>query len=105
MHEATWRRANHPDVWIAVLRQMEADAPATFLYAMNYVYAVNRRFTNVTIAPHVVLVDDPASGRPRMPARRTSEVKGWLLRRAAARLVTFAVASVAPFLPHAGGAG
>jgi peptide/nickel transport system substrate-binding protein len=37
--------------WIAVLRQIEADAPATFLYAPFYVYAVKRRFRNVTITP------------------------------------------------------
>ncbi len=37
--------------WIAVLRQIEADAPATFLYAPYYVYAVKRRFRNVTITP------------------------------------------------------
>jgi peptide/nickel transport system substrate-binding protein len=37
--------------WTAVLRQIEADAPATFLYAPAYVYAVRRRFRNVTISP------------------------------------------------------
>jgi peptide/nickel transport system substrate-binding protein len=37
--------------WIAVLRQIEADAPATFLYAPAYVYAVRRRFRDVTITP------------------------------------------------------
>jgi peptide/nickel transport system substrate-binding protein len=37
--------------WSAVLRQIEADAPATFLYAPSYVYAVKRRFSNVTITP------------------------------------------------------
>lgn len=39
------------EAWIAVLRQIEADAPATFLYAPSYVYAVRRRFRNVTISP------------------------------------------------------
>jgi peptide/nickel transport system substrate-binding protein len=38
-------------LWIAALRQIEADAPATFLYAPTYVYAVKRRFHNVTISP------------------------------------------------------
>jgi peptide/nickel transport system substrate-binding protein len=37
--------------WVAVLRQIEADAPAVFLYALYYVYAVKRRFRNVTISP------------------------------------------------------
>jgi peptide/nickel transport system substrate-binding protein len=37
--------------WTAVLRQIEADAPAIFLYAPSYVYAVKRRFSNVTITP------------------------------------------------------
>jgi peptide/nickel transport system substrate-binding protein len=37
--------------WAAALRQIEADAPATFLYAPFYVYAVRRRFRNVSIMP------------------------------------------------------
>lgn len=37
--------------WVAVLHQIEADAPATFLYAPSAVYAVKRRFRNVTITP------------------------------------------------------
>jgi peptide/nickel transport system substrate-binding protein len=37
--------------WIAVLRQIEADAPAAFLYTPYYIYAVKRRFRNVTITP------------------------------------------------------
>jgi peptide/nickel transport system substrate-binding protein len=44
-------RSNPAEPWIAVLRQIEADAPATFLYAPYYVYAVKRRFRNVTITP------------------------------------------------------
>jgi peptide/nickel transport system substrate-binding protein len=39
------------EAWVAVLRQIEADAPATFLYAPSYVYAVKRRFRNVAISP------------------------------------------------------
>ena len=39
------------EAWLAVLRQIEEDAPAAFMYAPNYVYAVNRRFGNVTIRP------------------------------------------------------
>jgi peptide/nickel transport system substrate-binding protein len=44
-------KGNPAEPWIAVLRQIEADAPATFLYAPYYVYAVKRRFRNVTITP------------------------------------------------------
>jgi peptide/nickel transport system substrate-binding protein len=42
-------RGNSP--WVAVLRQIEADAPAVFLYAPSNVVAVKRRFRNVTIMP------------------------------------------------------
>jgi peptide/nickel transport system substrate-binding protein len=37
--------------WQAVLRQIESDAPAVFLYTPVYVYAVNRRFQNVSLNP------------------------------------------------------
>ena len=37
--------------WHAVLTRIEDDAPAVFMYAPSYVYAVNRRFTNVRIRP------------------------------------------------------
>jgi peptide/nickel transport system substrate-binding protein len=37
--------------WHAVLRRIEQSAPAAFLYAPLYVYAVHRRFQNVTIRP------------------------------------------------------
>ena len=37
--------------WHTALRQIEDDAPAAFMYAPNYVFAVNRRFGNVTIRP------------------------------------------------------
>jgi ABC-type transport system substrate-binding protein len=40
-----------PDAWHAVLRRIEDDAPAVFMYAPSYVYAVNRRFGNVRIRP------------------------------------------------------
>jgi peptide/nickel transport system substrate-binding protein len=39
------------DRWHAALRQIEDDAPAAFMYAPSYVFAVNRRFGNVTIRP------------------------------------------------------
>ena len=38
-------------LWHAVLRQIEASAPAAFLYAPVYVFAVHRRFDDVTIRP------------------------------------------------------
>jgi peptide/nickel transport system substrate-binding protein len=37
--------------WHAVLARIEEDAPAVFMYAPSYEYAVNRRFTNVRIRP------------------------------------------------------
>ena len=37
--------------WHAVLGRIEDDAPAVSLYALSYMYAVNRRFTNVRIRP------------------------------------------------------
>jgi len=37
--------------WQAVLRRIEDDAPAVFVYSLSYLYAVNRRFTNVRIRP------------------------------------------------------
>jgi peptide/nickel transport system substrate-binding protein len=37
--------------WHAVLRRVEQSAPAAFLYAPLYVYAVHRRFQDVTIRP------------------------------------------------------
>jgi peptide/nickel transport system substrate-binding protein len=43
--------ANVTDIWRAALTRIEEDAPAAFMYAPLYVYAVNRRFTNVTIRP------------------------------------------------------
>lgn len=39
------------DAWHAALRQIEDDAPAAFMYAPSFVYAVHRRFGNVTIRP------------------------------------------------------
>jgi peptide/nickel transport system substrate-binding protein len=51
MEEAELGRGNPAQQWNAVLRQIEADAPAVFLYAPTYVYAVNRRFQNVSLNP------------------------------------------------------
>lgn len=39
------------EAWHSVLRRIEEGSPAVFLYALNYMYAVNRRFTNVRIRP------------------------------------------------------
>ncbi len=43
--------------WHAVLRRIEEDAPAAFLYAPTYVYAVNRRFRDVVIRPESSWLD------------------------------------------------
>lgn len=51
IERAVLGRGDPAKTWVAVLRQIEADAPATFLYAPAYVYAVKRRFRNVTISP------------------------------------------------------
>ncbi len=37
--------------WHTVLARIEADAPAVFLYALTYMYAVHRRFANVRLRP------------------------------------------------------
>ena len=37
--------------WRRVLQRIEQDAPAAFIYAPTYVYAVNRRYRDVTIRP------------------------------------------------------
>jgi len=44
-------RGDPGDTWIEALRQIEMGAPATFLYAPTFVYAVNRRYRAVTISP------------------------------------------------------
>ena len=55
-----WTRCSTPprvtsdgagEAWHAVLRRIEDDAPAVFIYAPSYMYAVHRRFTNVRIRP------------------------------------------------------
>lgn len=38
-------------LWHAYLRQVEATAPAAFLYTQTFVFGVNRRFRDVTIRP------------------------------------------------------
>jgi peptide/nickel transport system substrate-binding protein len=44
-------RQHAADAWHSVLRQIEDDAPAAFMYAPSYVFAVQRRFGNVNIRP------------------------------------------------------
>lgn len=51
MEQAILGRGDPSRIWLSVLRQIEADAPATFLYAPSYVYAVKRRFRSVAISP------------------------------------------------------
>ena len=51
IEQAVVGRGDPAQHWHAVLRQIEADAPAVFLYAPTYVYAVNRRFRNVSLSP------------------------------------------------------
>jgi peptide/nickel transport system substrate-binding protein len=51
IEQAVLGRGDPAQHWHAVLRQIEADAPAVFLYAPTYVYAVNRRFRNVSLSP------------------------------------------------------
>jgi peptide/nickel transport system substrate-binding protein len=51
MEQAVQGRGDPGQHWHAVLRQIEADAPAVFLYAPTYVYAVSRRFGNVSLSP------------------------------------------------------
>ena len=51
MERAIRGTGNPADSWHEVLRQIEDDAPATFLYAPSYVHAIDRRFGHVTIRP------------------------------------------------------
>jgi peptide/nickel transport system substrate-binding protein len=49
--EAILGRGDPAETWHEALRQIEEGAPATFLYAPTFVYAVNRRYKDVTINP------------------------------------------------------
>ncbi len=49
--EAMLGRGDPAETWIEALRQIEEGAPATFLYAPTFAYAVNRRYRGVTISP------------------------------------------------------
>ena len=65
-------RATRPDAWRAVLRRIEEDAPAVFMYAPSFMYAVRRRYGNVRIRPEspwAALREWTVSGpEPRRPA-------------------------------------
>jgi peptide/nickel transport system substrate-binding protein len=51
MERAILGQGETKQIWHEVLRQIETDLPAVFLYAPTYVYAVHRRFRNVTLSP------------------------------------------------------
>jgi peptide/nickel transport system substrate-binding protein len=51
MQRAILGQEDPTKTWHEVLRQIEADVPAVFLYAPTYVYAVNRRFQDVSLSP------------------------------------------------------
>ena len=48
---ATFATGSAPQAWQAVLRQIEADAPAVFMYSPTFFAVVDRRFGNVRIRP------------------------------------------------------
>ena len=51
LERAIASRDHAADAWREAFRQIEDDAPAAFMYAPSFVFAVNRRFGNVTIRP------------------------------------------------------
>ena len=51
MERAIAAQGDTRKVWQAVLQRIEDDAPAAFVYAPTFVYAVRRRFRDVTIRP------------------------------------------------------
>lgn len=51
LEQAILGREDPAEAWHEALRQIEEDAPATFLYAPTFVFAVNRRYRGVTINP------------------------------------------------------
>jgi peptide/nickel transport system substrate-binding protein len=52
MYQAILGRGDPAETWHETLRRIEEGAPAVFLYAPTFVYAVNRRYRSVTIKPH-----------------------------------------------------
>ena len=74
-------------LWRQVLQRIEQDAPAAFIYAPTYVYAVNRRYRNVTHPAGVILdqlwrwsVGPAAAG-----SRPGTDVGRWLVAPSASR--------------------
>jgi peptide/nickel transport system substrate-binding protein len=51
IEQAVLGRGDPAQTWHEALRQIEEGAPATFLYAPTFVFAVNRRYRSVTISP------------------------------------------------------
>lgn len=51
LERAVLARDDPRSTWHEVLRRIEADAPATFLYSQTYAFVVNRRFRDVAIRP------------------------------------------------------
>ncbi|MBA3346085.1 MAG: hypothetical protein H0T44_12465 [Gemmatimonadales bacterium] len=51
LERAIRSRTGSRDTWHTVLRRIEEDAPAAFIYAPTYVFAVHRRFRDVAIRP------------------------------------------------------
>jgi len=51
MTEAIVGRGDPAETWIDAVRQIEEGAPAAFIYAPTFAYAVNRRYRAVTISP------------------------------------------------------
>jgi peptide/nickel transport system substrate-binding protein len=49
--QATFALGRPTKLWHEVLRRVEADAPAAFIYGLAYAAAVHRRFTDVAIRP------------------------------------------------------
>jgi peptide/nickel transport system substrate-binding protein len=52
MYQAILGRGDPAEKWNETLRRIEEGAPAVFLYAPTFMYAVNRRYRSVTIRPH-----------------------------------------------------
>jgi peptide/nickel transport system substrate-binding protein len=68
---ATFATSNLQQAWQAVLRQIEDDAPAVFMYATKLQAVVPRRFTNVRIRPESLwlgLREWTLAGSPSRPA-------------------------------------
>ncbi len=51
LDRAILARNDARSIWHQVLRRIEDDAPAAFLYAQTYAFVVNRRFRDVAIRP------------------------------------------------------